>query len=319
MNLRKDHYRFPLQPAVSAATKHETRERRRYHLQVCCYGVALQQQRERSITGARDRRLTSRRRFSPTLCCRCCCHCRGPRPTNTTTCPVSRHSSHTHKTVKTKTKTKTKQKQTLDGGSLGSSVDEERGQPRELMRIAGLSEHRHLERTLRLRDPLSRGPVRSRGGNWHVFLLLFTQRRQRGNISPSSRSSLSLLPVPAVLPGENWRGDRRDGKRDVAGASRLRLPLADRGVASDDRVQKQKETLLAPSSGGVASAMTSTNKCLLDKKRLHRSRPRAFFCCSRSTVRPVFYWTGRRARRTGDRGVCSTLTAQAPARFALWL
>lgn len=65
-------------------------------------------------------------------------------------------------------KPKQKRLKTLDGGSLGSSVDEERGQPRELMRIAGLSEHRHLERTLRLRDPLSRGPVRSRGGKLHV-------------------------------------------------------------------------------------------------------------------------------------------------------
>ncbi len=49
-------------------------------------------------------------------------------------------------------------KETLDGGSLGSSVDEERGYPRELMRIAGLSEHRHLERTLRPRDPIVPGP-----------------------------------------------------------------------------------------------------------------------------------------------------------------
>ena len=82
---------------------------------------------------------------------------------------------------------KTKTLKTLDGGSLGSSVDEERGQPRELMRIAGLSEHRHLERTLRPRDPLSRGPVRSRGGKLHVLSHLL------GNISPSPRVKPSTI------------------------------------------------------------------------------------------------------------------------------
>ena len=78
--------------------------------------------------------------------------------------------SHTPSNANHNIKSK-KPLKTLDGGSLGSSVDEERGQPRELMRIAGLSEHRHLERTLRLRDPLSRGPVRSRGGKLHVLSL----------------------------------------------------------------------------------------------------------------------------------------------------
>lgn len=38
---------------------------------------------------------------------------------------------------------------TLSNGSLGSWVDEERSQLRELMWIAGHLEHRHLERTLR--------------------------------------------------------------------------------------------------------------------------------------------------------------------------
>lgn len=47
------------------------------------------------------------------------------------------------------------------------------------MRIAGLSEHRHLERTLRPRDPLSRGPVRSRGGKWHVFSLVSREASHR--------------------------------------------------------------------------------------------------------------------------------------------
>ena len=88
---------------------------------------------------------------------------------------------------------KIKPLKTLDGGSLGSSVDEERGQPRELMRIAGLSEHRHLERTLRLRDPLSRGPVRSRGGKLHV-------------LSPEEKR----LTVPARQPSPS-----RGGNRDV--------------------------------------------------------------------------------------------------------
>ena len=88
---------------------------------------------------------------------------------------------------------KIKPLKTLDGGSLGSSVDEERGQPRELMRIAGLSEHRHLERTLRLRDPLSRGPVRSRGGKLHV-------------LSPEEKR----LTVPARQPSLS-----RGGNRDV--------------------------------------------------------------------------------------------------------
>ena len=40
---------------------------------------------------------------------------------------------------------------TLGGGSLGSRVDEERSQLRELMWIAGHIEHRYLERTLRPR------------------------------------------------------------------------------------------------------------------------------------------------------------------------
>ena len=44
-----------------------------------------------------------------------------------------------------------KTKTTLSGGSLGSCVDEERSQLRELMWIAGHIEHRHFERILRPR------------------------------------------------------------------------------------------------------------------------------------------------------------------------
>ncbi len=46
----------------------------------------------------------------------------------------------------------------MSGGSLGSRVDEERCQLRELMRIAVQLEHRHFERTLRPRDVTVSGP-----------------------------------------------------------------------------------------------------------------------------------------------------------------
>ena len=185
--------------------------------------------------------------------------------------------------TKTQSKSKTKkkkqnQKQTLDGGSLGSSVDEERGQPRELMRIAGLSEHRHLERTLRLRDPLSRGPVRSRGGKWHVFFLLIANPpppERGGGASKPSREETSRRPRMAfldlifILPSSStcsfWTVSKKEHERrrrrrrkkkkkkksaamengtSQAHTNRLRLPLTDRGVAPDDRAQR-KEPLLA--------------------------------------------------------------------------
>jgi len=38
---------------------------------------------------------------------------------------------------------------TLDGGSLGSGIDEERSKVRETMRTAELMEHRYLERKWR--------------------------------------------------------------------------------------------------------------------------------------------------------------------------
>ncbi|CAE1281584.1 unnamed protein product [Acanthosepion pharaonis] len=128
-------------------------------------------------------------------------------------------SSHTFLTCHEKTYNKNK---TLDGGSLGSSVDEERGQPRKLMRIAGLSEHRHLERTLRPRDPLSRGPVRSRAGKWHVFSLDSREASHR----PTRRSFfMKELPV-------SYAKETGTSQEEPASLLPLRLPLEDRGVAS---------------------------------------------------------------------------------------
>lgn len=163
---------------------------------------------------------------------------------------------------------------TLDGGSLGSSVDEERGQPRELMRIAGLSEHRHLERTLRPRDTLSRGPVRSRGGKLHVLSL-------------DSRETSHRPPRICLFS--------RGGNRDVAGRRRhprskykkgdqlliLRLPFTDRGVASvttassqrrqeDDGRARSDEVVFA--LGGLKALGVSTLR-----RRRHRARSLASF------------------------------------------
>ena len=157
---------------------------------------------------------------------------------------VSRCSSHTCQNRKTKNHfKKNPQNKTLDGGSLGSSVDEERGQPRELMRIAGLSEHRHLERTLRLRDPLSRGPVRSRGGKWHVFFLNCeeTSCRPRKKVSSTytflsfwerleKRRKIKRVEVEETNAMETGKS------QVVVVVTNLRLPLADRGVAPIDRV-----------------------------------------------------------------------------------
>ena len=127
--------------------------------------------------------------------------------------PSPSSTSRTHKTnLNQNQNQKNKRLKTLDGGSLGSSVDEERGQPRELMRIAGLSEHRHLERTLRLRDPLSRGPVRSRGGKLHV-----------------SSYCEKHLTVPARQPSKHHRAVETGTSQGVSFSFVSRL--ADRGVA----------------------------------------------------------------------------------------
>ena len=136
------------------------------------------------------------------------------RPPSTIGCishfSLSRLRLLTHTLLSHIKKPKTKNHlKTLDGGSLGSSVDEERGQPRELMRIAGLSEHRHLERTLRLRDPLSRGPVRSRGGKLHVLSL----------------NDEKHLTVPARLP--YYRAVETGMSKTLVSVSRF----VDRGVA----------------------------------------------------------------------------------------
>ncbi|CAE1327115.1 unnamed protein product [Acanthosepion pharaonis] len=144
---------------------------------------------------------------------------------------------------------KLNQNKTLDGGSLGSSVDEERGQPRELMRIAGLSEHRHLERTLRPRDPLSRGPVRSRGGKWHVFSL---DSREASHRPPRRSFFMKELPVsyaeetgtsqeePAASIFSSFVSRLKTAGRFLTTASSPRLQNVDYGHA-------QTATVVAPS------------------------------------------------------------------------
>ncbi|CAE1294408.1 unnamed protein product [Acanthosepion pharaonis] len=91
------------------------------------------------------------------------------------------------------------------------------------MRIAGLSEHRHLERTLRPRDPLSRGPVRSRGGKWHVFSL---DSREACHRPP--RRSFFMKELPVSHAEETGTSQ----EEPAASLLLLRLPLEDRGVAS---------------------------------------------------------------------------------------
>ena len=61
---------------------------------------------------------------------------------------------------------------TLDGGSLGSSVDEERSQLRESMRIAEHREHQYFERTLQHR---AFPALRLSEGRLHI--VLFGRRR----------------------------------------------------------------------------------------------------------------------------------------------
>lgn len=102
---------------------------------------------------------------------------------------------------------------TLDGGSLSMSIDEERGKLPELVWIAALIEHRHLEWTLFHRDPLSRVPVGWRDRKLHVFL--------HDGREPSHRPGV-FLSFPC------------GGKRDVPGDiyCLLCLRIANGGVTS---------------------------------------------------------------------------------------
>lgn len=99
--------------------------------------------------------------------------------------------------------------ETLDGGSLGSSVDEERGYPRELMRIAGLSEHRHLERTLRPRDPIVPGPRPVERRSRHVNAVRRRRWRRRGAGSRRKRSRARPIRTNARNFGFARKGRRR--------------------------------------------------------------------------------------------------------------
>ena len=188
--------------------------------------------------------------------------------------PVSPSTSHTHPSIANQPKTIKNHLKTLDGGSLGSSVDEERGQPRELMRIAGLSEHRHLERTLRLRDPLSRGPVRSRGGKLHVLSLndekhLTVPARPTYYRAVETGTSKTLVSVSRFACGAVRCGAVRCGAVRCGADSERRLSIRESGCLGTQ-----------PKSGGKLHPRLNTGTSpIVDKYRegkLKRTLEREF-------------------------------------------